>query len=89
MSFLVVGSNGIGNALSKKLSLHHQVFATYYQHPQNTLQNISFHYLNVLDKAINVDFLPDTLDGLAYCVGSINLKPFGRIDPESFVSDYE
>ncbi|MDX1618138.1 MAG: SDR family oxidoreductase, partial [Balneolaceae bacterium] len=33
--------------------------------------------------------LPDSLDGLAYCPGSIELKPFHRISPEAFVDDFQ
>jgi NAD(P)-dependent dehydrogenase (short-subunit alcohol dehydrogenase family) len=31
----------------------------------------------------------DQVDGLVYCPGSIDLKPFGRIKPEQFIKDYE
>jgi len=30
----------------------------------------------------------ESLDGLVYCPGSINLKPFHRIKPEAFVDDF-
>ncbi|MEO1513693.1 MAG: SDR family oxidoreductase [Bacteroidota bacterium] len=33
--------------------------------------------------------LPDRIDGLAYCPGSITLKPFRSLKPEQFRSDYE
>lgn len=29
------------------------------------------------------------LDGLAYCVGSINLKPFNRLSQDDFLKDYQ
>ena len=32
--------------------------------------------------------LPDRLDGIVYCPGSINLKPFSRIKPEEFLADF-
>lgn len=34
------------------------------------------------------DFLPETIDGLVYAVGSINLKPFGRLSEDDFLMDY-
>ena len=43
----------------------------------------------MLDETLNLDFLPDTLDGVAYCPGSINLRAFGRITPDDFVNDYK
>lgn len=33
--------------------------------------------------------LPDTLDGLVYCPGSITLKPFHRLTPEDFLKDFQ
>ena len=33
--------------------------------------------------------MPDDLDGLVYCPGSINLKSFDRIKPEDFELDYK
>jgi NAD(P)-dependent dehydrogenase (short-subunit alcohol dehydrogenase family) len=41
-----------------------------------------------LEENLNFNFLPDILDGLVYCPGSITLKPFGRIRPEEFVQDF-
>ncbi|MEQ9366722.1 MAG: SDR family oxidoreductase [Leptospirales bacterium] len=33
--------------------------------------------------------LPDSIDGLAYCPGSINLKPFHRLNAEDFLTDFQ
>lgn len=88
MNYLIVGSSGIGQALSTELSQHHRVFATYHAHPRADAGNITYHPLNVLDPALSLDYLPEVLDGLAYCVGAIALKPFSRIQPEEFLSDY-
>mgnify|MGYP001156867926 FL=1 len=33
--------------------------------------------------------LPESLDALIYCPGSINLKPFGRISQEEYLSDFQ
>jgi NAD(P)-dependent dehydrogenase (short-subunit alcohol dehydrogenase family) len=49
---------------------------------------VSYHPLNVLDENVLVEFLPDILDGIIYCPGSINLRPFDRIKPADFISDY-
>jgi len=90
--YLVVGaSSGIGNALANQLSASgHRVYATYFKNETVTSNpNLSFHSLNVLDENLSLDFLPDTINGIIYCPGSINLKPFSRIKPEDFVSDYQ
>lgn len=91
-NYLIIGgSSGIGKSLSEILSkAGHQVYATYNQHPQETTaSNIQYAHVNVMEENINLDFLPDTLDGLVYCPGSINLKPFKRIKPKAFEEDYK
>jgi NAD(P)-dependent dehydrogenase (short-subunit alcohol dehydrogenase family) len=50
---------------------------------------LHYQYCNVLDETLNLDFLPDSIDGFAYCVGTINLKPFARIKPEDFITDFQ
>lgn len=87
---IIGGSTGIGNALAHILSEQgHSVFATYHKTQIQNEKNISFYPLNVLDSNLSLDFLPDTLDGLIYCPGSINLRPFSRISPQDFLDDYE
>ena len=53
------------------------------------IPNLHYSFFNVLDDEFNLDFLPDKLDGIVYCPGSINLKPFARIRPTAFEIDYE
>lgn len=91
-NFLVVGaSSGIGQALTHTLlSQGHRVYGTYFQHPaSSSAAQLSYHPLNVLDETLDLDFLPESLDGLAYCPGSINLRPFARIKPEAFSEDFQ
>lgn len=90
-NILIVGhSSGIGEALSLKLANHFRVYGTYYQHqPSHVPENVTTHYLNVMDDAPDLSFLPEQLDGLVYCPGSINLKPFARIKEEEFINDYK
>ena len=90
--YLIVGaSSGIGQKLATQLADNgDQVTATFNQHkPTTSHSNIQYHHLNVLDDAISLDFLPDELDGLVYCPGSINLKSFERIKPADFESEYK
>lgn len=88
-NYLIVGTSGIGRALSAQLAEENQVIGTYFRNPQTDSGNLSFHYLDVLDEKMDVSFVPDKLDGLAYCVGSVNLKPFSRIPVAEFVEDYK
>lgn len=85
-NILVVGaSSGIGMQLAKTLRHNgYEVYATYHS------QAFEGGYkLDVLEDDLNLDFLPDTLDGVAYCPGAIRLKPFHRIKTDEFRSDYE
>ncbi len=90
-NYLIIGgSSGIGQSLTQGLAQSgHQVFATFNQHTQNSSQNIHYSYLNVMEETLDLDFLPEQLHGVAYCPGSINLKPFSRIKPNSFLEDYQ
>lgn len=91
-NYLIVGgSSGIGRQLTLQLARNNSnVYATWFKDEvPNNEENIQYEYLNVLDDEINVDFLPDKIDGLVYCPGSINLKPFHRIKPTQFLDDYE
>jgi NAD(P)-dependent dehydrogenase (short-subunit alcohol dehydrogenase family) len=90
-NYLIIGgSSGIGLSLANLLAgQQHRVYATYHKHPiqpQNKL--IEYHPLNVLDENSALDFLPEILDGIIYCPGSINLRSFERIKPADFISDY-
>lgn len=90
-NILIVGSSsGIGYSLSKILSKNHRVFGTYCKNNHEEIShNTSLHYLNVLDDRMDFSFLPDTLEGIVYCPGAINLKPFARIKEEDFINDYK
>lgn len=89
-NYLIIGgSTGIGLSLSDQLSKQgHRVYATY-RNTEVTSSDISYHHLDISQEAFSLDFLPDTLDGVAYCPGSINLLPFARIKPTAFVEDYQ
>lgn len=90
-NYLVIGaSSGIGKSLVSLLAKDkHRIYATYNQHPIEATSQIIPQQLNVLDSLSAMDFLPETLDGFVYCPGSIQLRPFARIKPESFSADYE
>ena len=89
--FLIIGaSSGIGHSLAKSLASNgHAVTGTYFKTESFTaINSVEMHKLNVLDESMDLDFLPSELDGLAYCPGSINLKPFKRIAPADFTADF-
>jgi NAD(P)-dependent dehydrogenase (short-subunit alcohol dehydrogenase family) len=91
-NYVVIGaSSGIGLEISNLLSLSgNHIYGTYYRSSiQSSTEHIQYSYLNVLEAAPDFSFLPDEVQGMVYCPGSINLKPFKRIKPEEFVEDYQ
>lgn len=90
-NYLIIGgSSGIGAAITELLAENNNtVFATYNSNASNEdTEQITYHHLDVMDSNYDMDFLPETLDGLVYCPGSINLKPFARIKSADFLADF-
>lgn len=86
---VIGGSSGIGKALIQNLLQHnYTVFATY---NKNEIKENGCHTIRYDVKGDQklTDFIPEQLDGLVYCPGSINLKPFHRFKPADFIADYE
>jgi NAD(P)-dependent dehydrogenase (short-subunit alcohol dehydrogenase family) len=88
-NYLIVGgSSGIGLQLVQNLSINNRVFATFCNSQPAEISNVTYSHLNVLDEQLDLTFVPDTIDGIVYCVGAINLKPFARISEADFIADY-
>lgn len=86
--FVIIGaSSGIGKALCHHLHKNANITATYNQSEPQELSNVTWHKFDVT--APNYDWLPDQIDGLVYCPGSINLKPFKRIKRSEYLSDFD
>lgn len=90
-NYVIIGaSSGIGNALANDLQAKgNTVYGTYNNTTIEEGNGIHFHQLDVTEEEPNFDFLPEQIDGLVYCVGDINLRPFNRISPKNFVEDFE
>jgi 3-oxoacyl-[acyl-carrier protein] reductase len=91
MNYLVIGgSSGIGLELVKKLlNQGHDVYAAS-RHKGDLPMEAKFVELDVLENIeILKSALPEKIDGLAYCPGTINLKPFARLKEEDFLNDYK
>lgn len=88
-NFLIVGgSNGIGRALTHQLiEAGHNVYATYHKNAVND-ENISYQFYSVEENNELIN-LPEIIHGIAYCPGTIDLKPVSRITPEQMVQDYK
>lgn len=88
---IIGASSGIGRALAQLLVNEGQrVYGTFNKTTENRPEGLTGNtHLNVLDENPDFSFLPDNIDGLVYCPGAVNLKPFARIKPEDFISDYQ
>jgi NAD(P)-dependent dehydrogenase (short-subunit alcohol dehydrogenase family) len=91
-NILIIGaSSGIGLALAKQLKAEgYEVYGTFNKTTNTSQEGFAkLQPLNVLDEDPDFSFLPEVIDGLVYCPGALNLKPFARIKPEDFVTDYQ
>ena len=87
---VVGGSSGIGLAIVKQL---HEEKANIYVISRSQSEewpaNVQFCKADVTESIETIDtFLPEQLHGLVYSVGSITLKPFGRLTDEDFKNDF-
>lgn len=91
-TFLVAGgSSGIGLELVKKLSKEsHEVWVVSRTGDSLAgLPGVRHLTKNVLSDDLSESELPELLHGVAYCPGSITLKPFRSLKPETFLDDFQ
>jgi NAD(P)-dependent dehydrogenase (short-subunit alcohol dehydrogenase family) len=99
---VIGGSTGIGRALVEVLARQAQVeftdptatqineiHATYCHTTPEPIKGVTYHHYDVTQENNDLTWLPEKIDGLAYCVGGIALKPFARIPAADFINDYQ
>lgn len=90
-NYLIVGgSSGIGRALvDNLLDAGHEV-QVWARQARDLPSSVAFTPVDVCsDAALPSDQLPDVLDGLVYCPGSIELKMFRSLKPASFQEAFD
>lgn len=83
---LIGGSYGIGADIASQLTQENNVIIAS-RSAENIPSSATHQQFDVTTDDINTLDLPDTIDGLVYCPGSINLKPFSMLKPEAFQKD--
>ncbi len=91
MTYLIVGgSSGIGRALVDQLLQAGHTLHVWARERRDLPSSVTFTSLDVTDDS--ADFksaVPDQLDGLVYCPGSIDLRSFRSLKPDAFREAFE
>lgn len=90
--YLVVGgTSGIGLEITKLLNQNENQVIVLSREKRNLdeLINVSFLSADVTKSIEELPEINDKLDGLVYCPGTINLKPFKNLKLEEFLYDLE
>ncbi len=91
-NFVVVGgSKGIGLGITQELSSRGHQVTVLSRTGENlaNLANVTHRVFDVTTDEVDKAWLPDSIDGVAYCPGSINLRSFRSLKPEVFREDFE
>jgi NAD(P)-dependent dehydrogenase (short-subunit alcohol dehydrogenase family) len=91
-NYLIVGgSSGIGLHLAKTLALAGnkvQVLSRSWKEAELP-QNITFSSIDITEEVVQFPEITEPIDGLIYCPGSINLRPFRALKQADFMNDLQ
>jgi NAD(P)-dependent dehydrogenase (short-subunit alcohol dehydrogenase family) len=88
-TYLVIGgSSGIGEAVVSDLAIENNVIATYCKNYKKDTEHVRYVELDITAEN-DFSFIPEVVDGLVYCPGNIQLKPFARFTADDFMKDYQ
>jgi NAD(P)-dependent dehydrogenase (short-subunit alcohol dehydrogenase family) len=91
MNYLIVGgSSGIGEQITLQLLNQGHRVVVLSREKRNLPDNPNLHFYTIDITSDNIEFpkLDFPLNGLVYCPGSINLKPFRSISEQDFLTEY-
>jgi 3-oxoacyl-[acyl-carrier protein] reductase len=87
---VVGGSTGIGLELVKKLSVEGAAVFSASRHAGELPESVKHLPLDITADVSGLPAqLPDTIHGVVYCPGTINLKPFNRLTETDFLNDFQ
>jgi len=85
---IVGGSSGIGLELVKQIHSKNNLFVANRSNEELNGLPVTYIPYDVEADELEISLLPETLDGLVYCPGTINLRPFKGLKPEVFFKDF-
>ena len=91
-NFVIIGgSSGIGLEIVQRLDqAGHRVTVVSRTWPHaESLPGVQHVTMDVTGDDLDSDSLPDRIDGLVYCPGTIRLRSFRGLSPKDFHEDYE
>ena len=86
---LIGGSTGIGFQIAEMLNKNNKIIVASRSKGDLDTDKVTHLEFDVLKDDISKLDLPDQIDGLVYCPGSIDLKPFKMIKPENFEKEMQ
>lgn len=86
---LIGGSYGIGLAIAQDLQNENNIFVASRTNENLVGLNVTHIPFDASIDALDTSKLPAVIDGLVYCPGSINLRPFRGLKPEAFEADLQ
>ena len=86
---LIGGSYGIGLAIAKELQNNNKLFVASRTNENLVGLNVTHIPFDASTDSLDMSQLPAVIDGLVYCPGSINLRPFRGLKPEAFEADLQ
>ena len=87
--FIIGASSGIGHALALTLQQQGATLFTAGRRQPEGIQSTHLTWDVTQPVGESLSQLPDTLHGLVYCPGTINLKPFQRLDVAAYQADLQ
>lgn len=90
-NYLIIGaSSGIGLEVAKKLlNENHHVYSLSRNPPPLEHSNLHHYFFDATDQEANFPVIEESLIGLAYFPGTINLKPFKSLSKQDLLNDWE
>jgi 3-oxoacyl-[acyl-carrier protein] reductase len=86
---LIGGSYGIGLAIANELAAGNTIFVASRTSEGLAGLNITHIPFDASTDILDISKLPEIIDGLVYCPGSINLRPFKALKIDAFENDLQ